>query len=133
MSAAKPLHFFLERYANAYRAELAAFIAAVRGRRPMPVGPEDEHTARSHPKLIRVESDTGWRDLARLPSPTGCGTRCAALTGDGGTRLFRCTIYLDRPTACRDLEPGSPRSALHLPGGDSADRDIPQKPGESCR
>ena len=45
VAAAKPLHFFLERYADAYRAELAAFIAAVRGKRPMPVGPEDGRQA----------------------------------------------------------------------------------------
>ena len=45
VAAAKPLHFFLERYADAYRAELAAFIAAVRGKRPMPVGPDDGRQA----------------------------------------------------------------------------------------
>lgn len=70
----------------------------------VPVGPEDEHTARAHPELIRV-ADDGWRDLARVPS--ACGTRCAALRGDGGTQPFRCVIYADRPSACRDLEPGS--------------------------
>jgi myo-inositol 2-dehydrogenase/D-chiro-inositol 1-dehydrogenase len=41
----KPLHFFLERYAEAYRRELAAFIAAVANRTPMPVGPEDGRQA----------------------------------------------------------------------------------------
>jgi myo-inositol 2-dehydrogenase/D-chiro-inositol 1-dehydrogenase len=45
VSADKPLYFFLERYAEAYRAELAAFVAAVRDRRPMPVGPEDGRQA----------------------------------------------------------------------------------------
>jgi myo-inositol 2-dehydrogenase/D-chiro-inositol 1-dehydrogenase len=41
----KPLHFFLERYAEAYRRELAAFIAAVRDGTPMPVGPQDGRQA----------------------------------------------------------------------------------------
>jgi myo-inositol 2-dehydrogenase/D-chiro-inositol 1-dehydrogenase len=45
VSADKPLYFFLERYADAYRAELAAFIAAVRGKKPMPVGPQDGRQA----------------------------------------------------------------------------------------
>ncbi len=37
----KPLHFFLQRYAEAYRIELAAFIDAVTQGTPMPVGAED--------------------------------------------------------------------------------------------
>ncbi len=37
----KPLYFFLERYADAYRAELAAFVDAVVNRRPMPVTAAD--------------------------------------------------------------------------------------------
>lgn len=41
----KPLYFFLERYAEAYRAELAAFVEAVRRKRPMPVGAEDGRRA----------------------------------------------------------------------------------------
>jgi myo-inositol 2-dehydrogenase/D-chiro-inositol 1-dehydrogenase len=41
----KPVYFFLERYAEAYRAELAAFIEAVVGKKPMPVGPEDGRQA----------------------------------------------------------------------------------------
>lgn len=41
----KPLHFFLERYADAYRAELAAFVAAVVSKKPMPVTPEDGRRA----------------------------------------------------------------------------------------
>lgn len=45
VSADKPLHFFLERYADAYRRELAAFIAAVNGKTPMPVGAEDGRCA----------------------------------------------------------------------------------------
>jgi hypothetical protein len=72
----------------------------------VPLGPEDDATAERHPDLVRTS--TGWRDLVRVPSPTGCGTRCAALIGDGPTTPFRCTIYPDRPTSCRDLEPGSP-------------------------
>jgi len=45
VSADKPLHFFLERYADAYRIELAAFIAAVTDNTPMPVGAEDGRQA----------------------------------------------------------------------------------------
>lgn len=45
VSGDKPLYFFLERYAEAYRRELAAFIEAVRRKRPMPVGPEDGRQA----------------------------------------------------------------------------------------
>ncbi len=41
----KPLHFFLERYADAYRIELAAFIEAVAKRTPMPVGAADGRQA----------------------------------------------------------------------------------------
>jgi myo-inositol 2-dehydrogenase/D-chiro-inositol 1-dehydrogenase len=41
----KPLHFFLERYAEAYRIELSAFLDAVRDGSPMPVGPEDGRQA----------------------------------------------------------------------------------------
>jgi Fe-S-cluster containining protein len=78
----------------------------------VPVGPEDEATARAHPALVRVEADTGWRDLQRVPSPTGCGTRCTALVGDGAVHPFRCRIYPHRPTACRELEPGSPNCHL---------------------
>jgi myo-inositol 2-dehydrogenase/D-chiro-inositol 1-dehydrogenase len=45
VSADKPLHFFLERYAEAYRAELGAFIDAVRAGAPMPVGAADGRAA----------------------------------------------------------------------------------------
>ncbi len=45
VSTDKPLHFFLERYAEAYRAELAAFVDALVKRKPMPVGPEDGRQA----------------------------------------------------------------------------------------
>jgi myo-inositol 2-dehydrogenase/D-chiro-inositol 1-dehydrogenase len=41
----KPLHFFLERYAEAYRMELSAFLDAVRDGSPMPVGAEDGRQA----------------------------------------------------------------------------------------
>jgi myo-inositol 2-dehydrogenase/D-chiro-inositol 1-dehydrogenase len=45
VAADKPLHFFLERYADAYRIELAAFIDAVLNKTPMPVGAEDGRRA----------------------------------------------------------------------------------------
>jgi myo-inositol 2-dehydrogenase/D-chiro-inositol 1-dehydrogenase len=41
----KPLYFFLERYAAAYKIELAAFVAAVIGKKPMPVTAEDGRQA----------------------------------------------------------------------------------------
>ncbi len=41
----KPLHFFLERYADAYRIELNAFLDAVTNGTPMPVGAEDGRQA----------------------------------------------------------------------------------------
>ncbi|MEO3472014.1 inositol 2-dehydrogenase [Roseomonas sp. CAU 1739] len=44
-SREKPLHFFLERYADAYRIELAAFIEAVTKGTPMPVGAQDGRQA----------------------------------------------------------------------------------------
>lgn len=45
VSSDKPLHFFLERYAEAYRLELAAFLDAVAAGTPMPVGAEDGRQA----------------------------------------------------------------------------------------
>ena len=41
----KPLYFFLERYADAYRAELAAFVDAVVNRKPLPVTAADGRQA----------------------------------------------------------------------------------------
>jgi myo-inositol 2-dehydrogenase/D-chiro-inositol 1-dehydrogenase len=41
----KPVYFFLERYADAYRAELAAFVEAVTQKKAMPVGAEDGRQA----------------------------------------------------------------------------------------
>jgi myo-inositol 2-dehydrogenase/D-chiro-inositol 1-dehydrogenase len=41
----KPVYFFLERYADAYKAELAAFVEAVTQKKPMPVGAEDGRQA----------------------------------------------------------------------------------------
>ncbi len=45
VSSDKPLFFFLERYADAYRAELAAFVAAVESKSPLPVTAEDGRRA----------------------------------------------------------------------------------------
>ncbi len=66
----------------------------------VPVTAEDE-VHQHHPELIRRDGD--WVDLQRVPSPTGCGTRCAALQGDGP---FHCRIYAVRPQTCRDVEEG---------------------------
>jgi myo-inositol 2-dehydrogenase/D-chiro-inositol 1-dehydrogenase len=43
--ADRPLDFFLERYANAYRAEMAAFVRALTQSTPMPVGAKDGRQA----------------------------------------------------------------------------------------
>lgn len=67
----------------------------------VPVAPDDVVRTR-HPELVRHHDD-GWVDLRRVPSPTGCGTRCVALEGDGP---FACRIYADRPATCRDVEQG---------------------------
>jgi myo-inositol 2-dehydrogenase/D-chiro-inositol 1-dehydrogenase len=53
VSADKPLHFFLERYASAYRLELAAFIDAVVHKKPLPVDGEDGRKA-----LVLAEAAT---------------------------------------------------------------------------
>jgi myo-inositol 2-dehydrogenase/D-chiro-inositol 1-dehydrogenase len=45
VSADKPLHFFLERYADAYRAELAAFVDSVVNKKPLPVTAQDGRMA----------------------------------------------------------------------------------------
>lgn len=45
VSTDKPVHFFLERYAEAYVHEIDAFISAVTKRTPMPVGAEDGRRA----------------------------------------------------------------------------------------
>jgi myo-inositol 2-dehydrogenase/D-chiro-inositol 1-dehydrogenase len=45
VSTDKPLYFFLERYADAYRIELAAFLSALKRRKKMPVGAEDGRQA----------------------------------------------------------------------------------------
>jgi myo-inositol 2-dehydrogenase/D-chiro-inositol 1-dehydrogenase len=45
VSADKPLYFFLERYAEAYKAELNAFVDAVTRKKKMPVGAEDGRMA----------------------------------------------------------------------------------------
>jgi myo-inositol 2-dehydrogenase / D-chiro-inositol 1-dehydrogenase len=45
MKADKPLHFFLERYADAYKLELDTFVAAVTNKAPMPVGAKDGRMA----------------------------------------------------------------------------------------
>jgi myo-inositol 2-dehydrogenase/D-chiro-inositol 1-dehydrogenase len=62
--ADRPLDFFLERYADAYRAEMAAFVHALTQKTPMPVGAKDgrqalvlaEAALRSHKKkqAIRI-------------------------------------------------------------------------------
>jgi myo-inositol 2-dehydrogenase/D-chiro-inositol 1-dehydrogenase len=45
VSVDKPLFFFLERYAAAYKAELAAFLACLKSGKKMPVGAVDGREA----------------------------------------------------------------------------------------
>ena len=45
VSEDKPLYFFLERYAEAYRAELSAFVSAVSNHQPLPVTANDGRQA----------------------------------------------------------------------------------------
>ena len=45
VSTDKPMYFFLERYAEAYRAELAIFVDAVLAKKPMPVSAADGRMA----------------------------------------------------------------------------------------
>lgn len=61
------MHFFLERYAEAYRIELAAFIDAVAGGKTVPVGGADGRQA-------LVLADCAVRSLAegrpvKVPPP----------------------------------------------------------------
>ena len=72
----------------------------------VPVTTDDEQRLCNHTDWIRHHSD-GWRDLQRTPSPLGHGSRCIALEGDGESTAFRCAIYTQRPTNCRDLPIGS--------------------------
>jgi myo-inositol 2-dehydrogenase/D-chiro-inositol 1-dehydrogenase len=59
VSADKPLYFFLERYAAAYRAELTAFVDAVVKRKPMPVGAADGRQALVLAEAALKSSKTG--------------------------------------------------------------------------
>jgi myo-inositol 2-dehydrogenase/D-chiro-inositol 1-dehydrogenase len=66
-TSAKPMHFFLERYAEAYRIELGAFIDAVTDGKPVPVGGADGRQA-------LLLADCAVRSLAdgqpiRVPAP----------------------------------------------------------------
>ncbi|MBX2798266.1 MAG: YkgJ family cysteine cluster protein [Myxococcales bacterium] len=72
----------------------------------VPVVDTDERTLARQRDLV-VHHDDGWRDLQRTAAPSGCGSRCAALIGDGELAPYRCTIYDDRPAACSELEVGS--------------------------
>lgn len=70
----------------------------------VPVSDTDLERIVEPSKWVNTHED-GWRDLRRNPSPSGAGTRCRALSGDGAKSApFRCHIYAQRPTNCRDLE-----------------------------
>ena len=65
--ADRPLDFFLERYADAYRAEMASFLLALKNKQPMPVGARDgrqalvlaEAALESHKKKVPVKIGNG--------------------------------------------------------------------------
>ncbi|TNE86176.1 MAG: hypothetical protein EP330_23105 [Deltaproteobacteria bacterium] len=67
----------------------------------VPVDPQAQ--ARLPAEMVKVHSD-GWVDMVRVPSPLGCGTRCAALRGGPP---YTCVVYAQRADTCRDLEAGS--------------------------
>lgn len=69
----------------------------------VPVEDDDRVTLARRADWIETDAD-GWRHLRRVPVASGCGTRCAALEGDGP---FHCVIYEDRPSACSGLDAGS--------------------------
>lgn len=54
---------------------------------------------KTHPALVVVHE--GRHGIKRS------GPRCAALTGDGLTAAYACSIYEDRPKPCREFEQGS--------------------------
>jgi myo-inositol 2-dehydrogenase/D-chiro-inositol 1-dehydrogenase len=68
----KPLHFFLERYASAYRQELDAFVAALETGIAMPVGAEDGRMA-----LVLAEA-------ALKSTREGRSVKVAEITGGKG-------------------------------------------------
>ena len=69
------------------------------------VAVEQDDPMGSHPEFLRVHLD-GWRSVRRVPGSKG-KTRCAALTGDGHDSPWRCALYSDRPSICREIELGS--------------------------
>jgi myo-inositol 2-dehydrogenase/D-chiro-inositol 1-dehydrogenase len=71
VKADKPLHFFLERYAEAYKRELDAFVAALDAKAAMPVGAADGRLA-----LVLAEA-------ALKSSLEGRPVRVAEITGSG--------------------------------------------------
>ncbi len=71
----------------------------------VPVDEGDLRTRTLRPEAL-VPSAFGGLELRRVPSPTGCGTRCHALTGDG-EGPYLCRMYEDRPEACSGLDVGS--------------------------
>ena len=62
----KPLHFFLDRYAEAYRAELAAFAETVVAGQPMPINPTDGRQALVLAEAAHKSLSTG-RSVKVLP------------------------------------------------------------------
>jgi len=62
------------------------------------------------PEALVLQWDPEFITVRRIEQ--GRGTRCICLIGDGATHPFRCTHYAVRPTACRELEIGSPNCLL---------------------
>ncbi|RME18664.1 MAG: inositol 2-dehydrogenase [Alphaproteobacteria bacterium] len=61
VTGAKPTHFFLERYREAYAAEWAAFVEAVRSEGPMPVGLDEGIAALAMAEAATRSAEAGGR------------------------------------------------------------------------
>jgi Fe-S-cluster containining protein len=87
------------------------------------VGLSGEEPGRVKRLNLPVVEYRGRPHLGTVPyGGDGGGTICAAFAGEAGGSCG-CTIYADRPQACRDFEPGSRkcRAARYEAGIDEAD------------
>ncbi|MCB5198948.1 inositol 2-dehydrogenase [Loktanella sp. TSTF-M6] len=74
VSSAKPTYFFLERYMPAYKAEWAAFVAAVKGDTDMPVNLIDGVAALAMAEAATRSAQTGRPvDMAEITGNSGRG------------------------------------------------------------
>lgn len=64
VTGAKPMHFFLERYMPAYKAEWSAFVAALQGGSPMPVTLADGVAALAMAEAATLSAQRGGAPVA---------------------------------------------------------------------